>query len=255
MAKLKVHRRSLRLDGLEYTILTPRPSEEARFATNFFHETWHVITSKSGAALLARLCWAMAFQRRERTIVLVDSPLLVPTPFDADPPSPIAIVNNDLGPFNRAAIKELKARLPLSRPPDGTVTLQTRGLDAALEDTTDFRDRNQETQRDNAHQERRWIDGSNGLVVLAAPAPMLRSWGVDLSGLGTWSYEGRSWEYLDYPAKTREVRVFDDFDSILVAAEEALARVLPGSTGRRLTDDERSRIWVELLPRAEEPAP
>ena len=48
--RLKVHRRSVWLDRLEYTILSPRPTEEARFATNYFHETWHVITSQRGAA-------------------------------------------------------------------------------------------------------------------------------------------------------------------------------------------------------------
>ena len=54
--RLKVHRRSVWLDRLEYTILSPRPTEEARFATNYFHETWHVITSErcsaAGSALL-----------------------------------------------------------------------------------------------------------------------------------------------------------------------------------------------------------
>jgi hypothetical protein len=42
----KEHRRSV---WLEYTILSPRPAAEARFATNYFNETWHVITSKQGA--------------------------------------------------------------------------------------------------------------------------------------------------------------------------------------------------------------
>ena len=176
--RLKVHRRSVRLDRLEYTILSPRPTEEARFATNYFHETWHVITSRRGAALLARLCWAMAFQRRERTIVLIDSPLIVPTPFDADLSSPIAIVNNDLGAFSRAAVKDLRAQLPLTGVPDGTVVLQTRGLDQALENTTEFRDRNHETQLQNEHQKRRWIDGSNGLVIVAAPPSVFRTRGV-----------------------------------------------------------------------------
>jgi hypothetical protein len=244
--RLKVHRRSIRLDRLEYTILSPRPSEEARFATNYFHETWHVITSERGAALLARLCWAMAFQRRERTIVLIDAPLIVPTPFDADLSSPLVIVNNDLGAFSRAAIKDLLAKLPLSNASDGTVVLQTRGLDQALENTGEFRDRNQEAQLDNQHQKRRWIDGSNGLVVIAAPPPVLRTWGVDLSGLGTLSHEGRSWEYLDYPAKVGEVQVLDDFDSMLSAAQAARTRLFPDAANRRLTEDERSQIWTDL---------
>ena len=183
--RLKVHRRSVRMDRLEYTVLSPRPTEEARFATNSFHQTWHVITSEEGVALLARLCWAMAFQRRERTIVLLDSPLIVPSPFDADESSPIVVVNNDLGGLSRAAVEDLRMQLPLSAASDGTVVLQTRGLDQALENPTEFRDRNREAQLQDEHQQRRWIDGSNGLVIIAAPPPVLRTWGVDLSGLGS----------------------------------------------------------------------
>ena len=244
--RLKVHRRSVRLDRLEYTILSPRPTEEARFATNFFHETWHVITSQGGAALLARICWAMAFQRRERTIVLIDSPLVVPTPFDADRSLPIVVVNNDLGAFSRAAVKDLRAQLPLSAASDGTVVLQTRGLDQARENPTEFRDRNEEAQLQNELQKRRWIDGSNGLVIIAAPPPVLRAWGVDLSDLGSRSREGKSWEYLDDPAKVGEVQVLHDFDTMLAPAQAARACAFPDAANRMLTEDERSKIWAEV---------
>ncbi len=244
--RLKVHRRSVRLDRLEYTILSPRPTEEARFATNSFHETWHVITSQGGAALLARLCWAMAFQRRERTIVLIDSPFIVPTPFDADQSSPIVVVNNDLGGFSGAAVEDLRAKLPLSVASDGTVVLQTRGLDQALENTTEFREREQEAQLQNENQQRRWIDGSNGLVIIAAPPPVLRTWGVDLSGLGASPHEGMSWAHLDDPAKAGEVQMLNDFDAMLATAQAARTRAFPDAANRRLTEDERSKIWAEL---------
>ncbi len=246
MPRLKVHRRSVRLDRVDYTILSPRPTEQARFATNSFHETWHIITSERGAALLARLCWAMAFQRRERTIVLIDLPLIVPTPFDADQSSPIVVANSDLGGFSRAAVEELRALLPLSAASDGTVVLQTRGLDQALENTTAFRGREQEVQSQNELQQRRWIDGSNGLVIIAAPPPVLRTWGVDLSDVGTGSHEGARWEHLDYPAKVGEVQVLRSFDTMLAAARAARARAFPEAANRRLTEDERSQIRAEL---------
>jgi len=253
--RLKVHRRSVRLDRLDYTVLSPRPSEEVRFATNYFHETWHVITSEKGAALLARLCWAMAFQRRERTVILIDAPLIVPSPFDADPSSPIVIVNNDLGSFNKAAARDLRAQLPLSIASDGTVVLQTRGLDQALKNTSEFRDRKQGAQSQNQHQKRRWIDLSNGLVIVAAPPPVLRTWAVDLSDVGTWSHEGSSWEYLDYPAKVGEVQVLDDFDSMLAKAQLARSRLYPDAANRKLTEDERSDIWADLQRGVEPTAP
>ena len=246
MPRLKVHRRSVRLDRLEYTVLSPRPTEEARFATNDSHQAWHVITNESGAALLARLCWAMAFQRRERTIVLLDSPLIVPTPFDADQSSPIVVVNDELGGFSAAAVEDLQAQLPLLGASDGTVVLQTRGLDQALENPTEFRDRNQEAQLRKGHQKRRWIDGSNGLVVIAAPAPVLRTWGVELSGLQSSSRERVIGEYLEDPAKVGEVQMLHDFDAMLATAQAARARAFPDAADRRLTEVERSQLWAEL---------
>ena len=116
------------LDGRACTVLTPRPSQPERFATNAFHGTWHVLTDPAGAQLLARLMWAMAFQRKPRTILLVDSPLLVTNPFDADPSSPILIVNSDLGGPTRTGLDALEALLPLRAPSEGTVKLRIDGL-------------------------------------------------------------------------------------------------------------------------------
>ena len=100
----------------------------------------------------------------------------------------------------------------------------------------------------------RRIERTQGPVT--APPPVLRTWGVDWADLGTWSYEGRSWEYLDYPAdKVGEVQVLDDFDSMLVTAQAATDRAFPGATNRRLTEDERSKIWAELRAGLEPTAP
>lgn len=244
--RLKVHRRSLRLAGRDYTILSPRPSEKARFATNYFHDTWHVISDRAGAHLLARLCWAMSFQRRERTIVLVDSDLLVPNPFDADPPSAIVIVNNDLGPFDHETAKDLHARLPVRTASEGTVVLQTRGLDVALEDTTAFGQRDEQRPWRDEHHERRWIDGSRGVYVLAAPAPVLRLWGVGLSDLGAWTYRGTSWSYLDFPSRTGEIQVLDDLEGRVDAAVAIRNRLFPETGNQRLAEPERSAIWAEM---------
>jgi hypothetical protein len=185
----------------------------------------------------------MAFQRREHTVMLIDSPLLVPSPFDADLPTPIVIVNNDLGALSRAAVKDLRAMLPLSEPSDGTVVLQTRGLDAALEDSSAFHEGNREW---NEHQKRRWIDGSSGLFVLAAPAPVLRMWGVDLANCGEHMYQGRDFDYLDFPNKTGEVQVLEEFDSMCTKAAAARCQVFPGEAERRLTEEERSKVWAAL---------
>jgi hypothetical protein len=242
--RLKVHRRSLRLDGLEYTILSPRPSEAARLATNRYHETWHVISDGAGAQLLARLCWAMAFQQRERTLVLVDAPLMVPNPFDADPSTPIVIANNDLGPIGRDAVKDLRTKVPLEAPSMGTVVLQTRGLDAALEDEAAFHRRDDQATWRSQHQKRRWIDGTNGLLVLAAPPPVLRGWGVDLSTLGRDTRRGMDWSYLDHPEKNGEVQVISDFAGHVDAAIAVRNQLFPDKSHGLLSEDERAQVWA-----------
>jgi hypothetical protein len=251
---LKVHRRTLRLDGLDYTILTPRPSSEARFATNRFHETWHVLSDAEGARLFARLCWAMAFQRRRHTVMVIDAPLVVSNPFDADPSSPIAIVNSDLGPFGRGAAAALRSSLPFRLASSGTVALQTRGLDVALEDPKAFARRDDQAHW-HTHRTRRWFDGSAGVLMLSAPSAVLKTWGVEVSELGTRSSEGSSWSYLDYPEKEGEVQVLDNFSSHVERAISARSHLFPGREQEQLPDEDKRRIWSSLGADAERDDP
>jgi hypothetical protein len=123
----------------------------------------------------------MAYQQHERTVTVIDSPFLVPNPFGAEPSSPIVIANSALGSLSGAVLADLHLQLPLATPSDGTVVLQTRGLDQALGDPTAFGQRaDQVARRSESHQER-WIDGDSGLWVLTAPPPVLRAWGVELA--------------------------------------------------------------------------
>lgn len=242
--RLKVHRRTLALDHLDYTVLSSRPDSAQRFASNLFHDTWHVITSDDGGRLLGRILWAMAFQRRPRTIFVVDVPFIEPNPFDADPSSPIVVVNNDLGALGRDAVGALREKLPLRRPSEGTVTLQTRGLDRALDDIKGFRQRERHAWP-NEHQQRRWIDGDNGVVVLAGPPPVLREWAVDVSSLGQSWYEGQSSEYLDYSGKrSGEVQIVESFSEKVQSAIRERRRLFPEADKSKLPEEDRSRIWT-----------
>jgi hypothetical protein len=179
--RLKVHRRSVRLDGRAHTVLSPRPSVPSRFATNRDGATCQILTDPVGAQLLARLCWAMAYQRHERTITVIDSHFLVPNPFGADESSPIVIANSALGSLSGDALADLHSQLPLVTPSDGTVVLQTRGLDQALDDPAAFGQRADQVARRSESHQGRWIDGDNDLWVLTAPPSVLRAWGVEMS--------------------------------------------------------------------------
>jgi hypothetical protein len=180
--RLKVHRRSLRLDGDLYTVLSPRPNAGARFATSSGEDTCHVLTDTDGAQLLARLCWAMAYQRKARTMTVIDPTFLVPDPLGAGSSEPIVIVNRDLGPLSPGAAAALRSQLPFEFPSAGTVALQTRGLDLALADPVAFGQRDEQGGPIGS-QWQQWIGAFDGLVVMAAPSPVLRAWGVSWSNL------------------------------------------------------------------------
>jgi hypothetical protein len=182
--KLKLHRRNLELDGERYTVLALRPTTTERFATTEYHDTWHILCNLDGADLLGRLAWAMAFQSRPHTLMLVDLPQIAKDPFDTSPTAPILVVNTDLDPPGTAAIESLCAQLPLTEPSEGSVRLMTAGFDRALADPERFW--NQERSDDpafKAHQHARWLEPVNGVVVLAGPPPVLRQWAVRVAEL------------------------------------------------------------------------
>ena len=184
--RLKVHRRTLRLDGAAYTALSPRPDAAATFATSRHDGTWRIQADADGAHLLARLCWAMAYQRHPRTVTVIDPSHLIP---EAGPAGSIVIANRDLGEFGPGPAAALGAQLPFETPSGGTVVLQTRGLDLALADPAAFGQRDEQAGTDPVPW-RDWVVGSDGLVVLAAPPAVLRAWGVAWSVLAPGQADG-----------------------------------------------------------------
>ena len=251
---VKLHRRHVTLDGRAFTVLTLRPSIECRYATNYFHRTWHVLTDATGARLLGRLCWSLAFQRQDRTIVVIDHPLLVPNPFDADKSAPIVIANADLAPLNRTAITQLKRFLAQKKPSEGTVRLSTSGLDRLLaaDPASDLDELQQKSGVCwNDHQQRGWTDRVNGVVVLAAPPPVLQWWAIWLSELGSHWYQGSDYTGLNHTTTRRgqgEVQVFENFATMVTEAIATCERLFPGVPHRELLDDERQAVWAESPP-------
>jgi hypothetical protein len=245
--RLKVHRRELMLDGQRFTILSPRPEPSVRFSTNRFHDTWHIISDAGSAKFLGRVLWAMAFQRSSPTITVIDQPFLVPNPFDADPSDPIVVVNSDLATPSRDGMAALSQRLPVSSTRSGgTVRLQTRGLDLARADPDGY----EKSMRDagvrwNRHQQRSWIDQVNGMIVLAAPPPVLRDWALELSTLGALGHRDSEEARLDAPRDDGEIQVLRDFDGSLDRAIATRERLFPNRLGQMLTEDEREQVWTD----------
>jgi hypothetical protein len=254
-SEVKLHRREIMLDRKSYTVLSPRPTTPFRFATNLYHDTWHVLSDARGAHLLGRMFWSMAYQRRPNTIMVIDYPLLVPNPFDADPSSPILISNTNLGGLSKTAVTQLNQNLPFTSRSLGIVRLATPGLARLLAGQTDL----ERTQRDSgdswtAYERAGFTDRVKGVVVLAAAPPMLEWWALWLSRLGTRPYEGSDYSELGHSANrgwhrdagTGEVQIFERFSTMVSQAAETRKRLYPNAGNRELLQNEREAVWAAL---------
>jgi hypothetical protein len=225
--RLKLHRRQCRLDGRSYTVVTLRPGTDARFSTNFFHGTWHVLTDWRGARLLGRLLWGLAYQRTPGTLVLIDRPFLDPNPFDAEPADPIALVPALTTPLTTKAARQLRRHRTLSGAPDGTVRWHTHGLDTVVahwraQRGRHFGDSHPPWIPRRGFQQR--MDRIGGLVTFAAIPSVLKDTATDIYLLGEHAYHGMAYAEIDWP--NGEVQVFRDYRHRVSAARVARREVL-----------------------------
>ena len=224
---LKLHRRELRLDGRQYTVVTLRPGTDARFSTNFYHGTWHVLSDWHGARLLGRLLWGLAYQRRQGTLVLIDRPFLDPNPFDAEPADPIALVPALLTPLSTRAARELRRRLPLWGRNDGTVRWHTFGLGPAVAALRANGGRAPDCfcpRRIEPSPFQARMDRIGGLVTLAALPSVLKQYATYVYALGDHAHDGMDYVVLDWP--NGEVQVFRDYRRRVSAARVARGEIL-----------------------------
>jgi hypothetical protein len=251
---MKLHLRTLTLAGRTYRLITLRPGTDARFSTNYFHDTWHILSDGDGARLLARLLWGLAYQRQEGTLIALYGEHLWPTPFDADPSQPILLMPVPLTVPDAHAFRALKDRLPRLGPPDGTVRWQTFGLDQevaarnAREGHFLIPSRNQDARR-LWNQERMTLCG--GWICYAAPLPILRDQAASVAQISSWmprfnmGYD--AYHYLADQGGHRhpgdgEVQIFPDYRRQVSEARVARREVRAESA---YADPERLRqaVW------------
>ena len=231
-AAIKLHRRVLRLDDANWTVLSLRPGDPVVFATNRSDEVWHIVGGLDAAELLARLFWALAFQRHERTLILIDRPFLVANPFGGDPSSPIVLANSDLGTPGRHALDALHSLVPLTTPSLGTVKLRTVGLDRALEDPDASEDpAERRARRVDPNRWREWMDRVHGLIVYAAPEAELRRQAVMIAELPS---------YLPRDDAATGVAALIERSGRL---RELREQQFPGRSHVELSEDEREELW------------
>ncbi|MBW8483336.1 hypothetical protein [Actinomadura parmotrematis] len=235
---MKLHRRVLRLDGRAHTVVGLRPGTAARFSTNRFHETWHVLSDDHGAALLGRLLWGLAYQARPGTLVVIDRPFLVPTPFDADPPDPVVLLPAWCTSPTSPMLRDLARRLPLRGAPDGTVRWRTHGLDRVGDGYAEIPLGREEGGR---------VERRHGLLVFAPGTPDdARLWGslvarMDTGGYGTdHRYLGAWGPGCSYDG---EVQIFREFARDVGRARRARAEVLARRDAPADAAELRPLVW------------
>jgi hypothetical protein len=241
---MKLHRCRLRLHGRWYTVVTLRPGTEARFSTNFYHDTWHILSDWHGARLLGRLLWGLAYQRVAGTLVLIDQPFLDPNPFDAEPADPIALVPAHLTTLTSRAARELRHRLPCTGTGDGTVRWHTYGLDGAIAARRANHDRPVGAWRapwipPRGFHER--MDRVGGLVTFAATPSALKEYATYIHNLGAYHYHGIAHAEIDWP--NGEVQVFRDYGRRVSAARVARREILSDLANPPSRDGLNPLLW------------
>ena len=226
---MKLHLRVRRCGGQNLRILTLRPGTGVAFATNRYHDTWHILSDFRGATLLAHLLWSLSYQRRPGTVVVLDAPFLRPNPFDADRSDPVVLVPEALTHLGSAGLRALRRWRGRMGPPDGTVRLHSQGLllDPAFPPW-------------HARPDAETIERRSGWLVLRAGPVDLRCLAQAALRLPRWVHDGSA--YTDFADQDGEIQVFDDFHSRVSEAIRARSRAALPPRGRLLPDP-RMEVW------------
>ena len=234
--RMKLHLRVRKLGQTTLRILTPRPGTRVQFATNRFHETWHILSDQRGSKLFAHLLWGLAYQRHPGTVGLIDTPFLRPNPFDATHSDPVLVVPTALTHLNHATLRLVAAARRHLASPDRTVRWHSWGLGGDppwhrhLETNETFR-------------------RIAGMLVLRADPYALKCIAHAVAQMDPTGY-GSDHTYFAVEHRRKwgvdgEVQIFTDFVTRLRDAK--LARKCLGFSRRSwLTESDQERIWREV---------
>ncbi|QDS99228.1 hypothetical protein [Adhaeretor mobilis] len=236
---MKLHLRVLKLRGTSYRLVTLRPHSEVAYSTNYFHDTWHIVSDQYGAKLLARLLWGLSFQRISGTAILIHGEHIKPTPFGAEPSDPILITNSNLTKIDAKSLTTLRGQLKYLGPSQCTLRWHTFGLDAALErerESGPYNSAIENTEQDWVHYQenkRLWLEENmcrcGGFVCYSAPPEILRLRAQTIAQMDPASY-GMVYYYMAdrncYRWPDGEVQIFSDYKERRLAASEARRQVL-----------------------------
>jgi len=182
---------------------------------------------------MGRLMWGLAFQRLPGTLVLVDDPHLVPTPFEADRPDPILIIPDGLTVVDDDLLRALKLRLRRCPGAPTTIRWHTFGMPVALEAAERRTWRTYDATPRTVYL-REQMSRRAGFVTYTAPPALLRANGLGIYRMhrGGGYYELAQARVTGCCGQDGEFQVIDDFDdsvgAAIVARREILGNDGPG---------------------------
>lgn len=201
--RLRLHRRTVGHGGRHYTLVTLRPSDPWRFGVRIDDCT--MITSDvTGARVLGRLLWGLSFQRRPDTVLLLDSPHLVPNPYDGLPSPPVAFVPTQLSTVDASAVRRIRRRRPSQRPSEGTLTWNTHSYPEAIAAETAWQRKWWESrfgaEPNHVRVEHTWTEplksprvrSFGDFLTISADRRSLRRWAVEIGDVGRFWYADQS---------------------------------------------------------------
>ncbi|GAA0428252.1 hypothetical protein Acor_66720 [Acrocarpospora corrugata] len=248
--RLKLHLRTIRADGREFQVITLRPGTRARFSTNYYHGTWHVLSDPHGARLLARLLWGLSYQRRPDTLIVIGHDHLDPNPFDAETPTPIALVPADLTHLPHKTANRVRQSLSAPGPSRSTVRWHTWGLDAEVDRYRSMRADRSWWQEYHPDPDSRGAEVNmiGGMLTFRGSATLLRSWALGVATLGEHLYYGMDYVEIDHPdyevcRSNGEVQTFLDYHRKVSTAKVSRREILSSAPASTDPATLRPLIW------------
>ncbi|MFG2041534.1 hypothetical protein [Dactylosporangium sp. NPDC048998] len=212
--RLRVQLRSLTLGAKAYQILTLRPSDPVQFSVEASHEFRMVRSDLAGTHRLARLLWALSYQRRPGTLLALDHAHLVANA-DGSPSPPVVFYVHPQTTLDASGLQALHRWL--RRPPasERSVTMQTPGYDLARAEIDAWRS----DPHTRSSFPPKWhgrteppsrVDTVHGMVVIAGSRTTVRTWSLLIGWLnGSW-YAGEDCAEPDHEMRF-DVHAVDQF--------------------------------------------
>lgn len=197
-------------------------------STNWFHETWHIVTSPDRVRALRTLLWALATDRHPDTAIVLAGSALARTPFDAAPSKPVVLACADRAHLSADDVRRLLDAVR-STSSDATVKLARSSLARACERRDDLL----RTLRWSSDDEDLKVTERGGAILFAGTSAILRRAALTLSILekplgprdSDQEFLGPGWP------PPGEVQVFGDYRRMLQDALAARRAVLGDRAG------------------------